>query len=60
MLSRLFSTMVKPPITITTSAWDKMTEITAEKNTSRFIFSTTSGGCNGFNYDLKLLDTKIY
>ena len=60
MLKRLFSTTVKSPITITNLAWDKMTEILKQQKTSYFIFSAVSGGCNGFNYDLKLLDKNKY
>ena len=59
MIKRLFSS-TPTPITITNCAWDKITEILAQKNMSCFIFSAVSGGCNGFNYNLKLLDETKY
>ena len=57
MIKRLFSST---PITITNCAWDKMTEILIQKNMPCFLFSAMSGGCNGFNYNLKLLDDNKY
>lgn len=60
MLHRFFSTKWRPPISITTCAWDKITEIVAHSENSKVIFSATSGGCNGFNYNLKLLDEPTY
>jgi iron-sulfur cluster assembly accessory protein len=56
-MMRLFSTLThKPPIQITTAAWTKMSEIIKKKDASPgFFFSAKSGGCNGFNYDLKLI-----
>jgi len=60
-MKRFFSSIQKCPISITDSAWKKMTEIISKKkNTVSFLFSAVSGGCNGFNYDLKLLDDKTY
>ena len=60
MIKRLFSSINKLPITITNNAWNKMTEIIKKKNAASFLFSVVSGGCNGFNYDLKLLDKEKY
>ena len=60
MIKRLFSSVKKFPITITNKAWDKMSEIIEKKNAASFIFSAISGGCNGFNYDLKLLNKDRY
>ena len=66
---KLFSTItksIKSPINITSNAWDKMKKIikSAEcKESDRyesFLFSANSGGCNGFNYDLKLIKEKEY
>ena len=55
-MKRFFSSIQKCPISITDSAWKKMTEIISKKkNTVSFLFSAVSGGCNGFNYDLQLL-----
>ena len=60
MLKRGLSSITKFPINITNKAWYKMTEIIQKKNAACFIFSVTSGGCNGFNYDLKLLNKEKY
>ena len=66
---KLFSTItksIKSPINITSNAWDKMRKIikSEECNESNgyksFLFSANSGGCNGFNYDLKLIKEKEY
>ena len=58
MIRRLFATTAKYKeiIKITDNAWDKMAQIIKTKDAIGFIFSATSGGCNGFNYNLKLLD----
>ena len=45
---------------VTNNAWNKMSEIIYKKKAKGFIFSAVSGGCNGFNYNLKLLDKKKY
>ena len=62
MIKRLFSSKYnKFPITITNNAWNKITEIINKKNnTYCFLFSAISGGCNGFNYDLQLLNKDKY
>ena len=60
MLKRFFTTINNAPITITTNAWNKMSEIIKTTKYNDFIFSTTSGGCNGFNYNLDLLDNKTF
>lgn len=57
MIKRLFSS-IKAPISITNNAWDKMSSIVYKKNGHGFIFSAISGGCNGLNYDLKLINNK--
>tara|TARA_B100000963_G_scaffold193049_1_gene168058 strand:+ start:1055 stop:1471 length:417 start_codon:yes stop_codon:yes gene_type:complete len=54
MIKRLFSS-IKTPIIITETAWDKLSSIIEKKNGRGFIFSAISGGCNGLNYDLKLV-----
>jgi iron-sulfur cluster assembly accessory protein len=46
----------KFPIKITNPAFKKMSEIVNSDTASCFLFSASSGGCNGFNYDLKLID----
>ena len=64
MYKRFFSkTNNKYPISITINAWNKMTEILNKQNNNNlfgFIFSAKGGGCNGFNYDLKLLNNNEY
>jgi len=58
MYKRFFSEINKYPISITNNAWTKMSEIVnnqTNNNLFGFIFSAKGGGCNGFNYDLKLL-----
>jgi len=48
-------------IVVSTNAWKKMTEIIKQSNNKYgFIYSASSGGCNGFNFVLELLDEKIY
>jgi Fe-S cluster assembly iron-binding protein IscA len=55
MLKRAFSTLTKTvPLTVTDNAWTKMFEISK----SHFLFSATSGGCHGYNYELSLLKQK--
>jgi len=61
MIKRIFSTIIqKSPITVTNNAWDKMITISKTQKTETFLFSATSGGCNGFNYNLKLLNDNEY
>jgi iron-sulfur cluster assembly accessory protein len=48
------------PITISTSAWDKMTHILSKSNKSAFVFFASGGGCNGFNYKLESIDEKKF
>jgi iron-sulfur cluster assembly accessory protein len=57
MTKRLFTSLNKFPITITNNAWEKMSQIIEQKNMEGFMFSAISGGCNGLNYDLKLIDS---
>ena len=60
MIKRVFSTINKIPIIVTNKAWNKIIEISKKQNAFSFIFSATNGGCNGFNYELNLLDQKEY
>jgi len=60
MLKRLFSSISKSPIIVTNSAWNRMTEVIKKHNATSFLFTASSGGCNGFNYELKLLDKDKY
>jgi iron-sulfur cluster assembly accessory protein len=46
-------------ISVTQNAWTKMKNIIkVSKNKCGFIYSVSSGGCNGFNFELNLLDNK--
>lgn len=45
---------MKLPITVTNNAWRKLSDILRKKNSLGFVFAASSGGCNGFNYDLEL------
>ena len=48
-------------IHITMGAWTKMSQfIGYTKNKYGFLYSASSGGCNGFNFELNLLDKKRY
>jgi len=60
MIKRMFSTISNSPIIITHNAWDKMIQISKIQNIERFLFSATTGGCNGFNYKLGLLNGTEY
>ena len=60
MFNRYFSTIRKFPLTVTDNAWNKMNEIILKNKSIGFLFSASSGGCNGFNYKLSLLDDKLY
>ena len=51
--------MSKQIIQITKSAWNKMGSIMKKSNNqSGFLFGVTSGGCNGFNFELRLIHEK--
>jgi len=60
MIKRLFTSIKKFPITITDNAWNKMSDIIKKQNAKSFLFTANSGGCNGFNYQLDLLNEKKY
>ena len=48
-------------IQITRGEWTKMSQIIGyTKNKYGFLYSASSGGCNGFNFELNLLDKKRY
>ena len=44
------------PIKITQNAWKKLFDISRQSNNYRFLFSASSGGCNGFNFNLNLIE----
>ena len=53
--------LIKGGINVTTKAWKKMASIiTHSNNPYGFLFSSSSGGCSGFNFQLDLLDTQTY
>ena len=57
MIRRFFSTVIiKPPISITSNAWNKINDIINKSKSSGMLFSASSGGCNGFNYNLEIFD----
>ncbi len=58
MIRRFLNTkrIIKPIINITNNAWLKMNNILSKTNNIGFIFSADSGGCNGFNYNLELIN----
>lgn len=57
-MKRFYSSLNRFPIIVTNSAWNKMYDILKIKKYKGFIFSAKSGGCNGFNYNLDILDNK--
>lgn len=60
MIKRLFSTVNNQSITITNNAWKKITAINNKQKEFCFLFSATSGGCNGFNYNFNLISEMEY
>ena len=51
----------KVGIQVTVNAWQKISEIMKQsKNKYGLLFSSSSGGCSGFNFELGLLDKKTY
>ena len=51
----------KVGIQVTKNAWQKISEIMKQsKNKYGLLFSSSSGGCSGFNFELGLLDKKTY
>ena len=49
------------PIRVTQNAWTKITDIINKSNNKfGFVYSASSGGCNGFNFELDLLEKDLY
>ena len=49
------------PIKVTRNAWLKMSDIiNKSKMNYGFLYSCSSGGCNGFNFELNLLNKDYY
>lgn len=59
MIKRLFTSNFTP-IIVTNTAWRKINSISNKLSINKFIFSATSGGCNGYNYNLTTLDNIKY
>ena len=60
MIKRFYSTIQKFPINVSPNAWIKIREILDKSNNKYgFLFYASSGGCNGFNYNLELLENEI-
>ena len=59
-MKRFFSTINNPPIIVKESAWSKIIEISKTQKKINFLFSATSGGCNGFNYKFNILEPGDY
>ena len=49
------------PIRVTHNAWTKIRDIINRSNNKfGFVYSASSGGCNGFNFELDLLEKELY
>ena len=66
---RYFSTSIKNTVKksnnsevihVTKNAWEKINSILKTANNDSMILSIDSVGCNGFNYNLNILDKNIY
>lgn len=58
---RSLQKLSKVGIYVTQKAWNKMEQIIQVSNNSiGFLFQATSGGCNGFNFKLDILDRKTF
>jgi len=51
---------MKSIINVTNNAWKKIGLICKKSKNNNFLFSVTSGGCNGFNFNLNLLKNEDY
>ena len=47
-------------LNVTYKAWCKINSILQQSNNNAMILNISSGGCNGFNYKLTILDSNIY
>jgi len=48
-------------VNVTRNAWNKMNSVMkSSHNKFGFLFSASAGGCNGFNFNLNLLDETTY
>ena len=67
MIQKFFSTLSKFPVQVknskfpvhvTNNAWKKIGNILYEQNAYCFHLNVKSGGCSGFSYEMKLLQSK--
>ena len=61
MIRRMLCTVSKRnrfPINVTNNAWSKIDYILKKNKDKVFVFQAIGGGCGGFNYNLKLIDSK--
>jgi len=42
-------------IIVTNNAWSKLISIIKNSNNNSFMLSASSGGCNGFSYQFKMI-----
>ena len=57
----LIKVILMTSIRVTQNAWNKISDIIKQSNNKfGFIYSASSGGCNGFNFELNLLNKDIY
>ena len=50
----------KAVLSVSPSAWDKISSVLKLQDRKAFLFSAEGGGCNGYNYSLVTLDNKEY
>lgn len=60
ILKKLLSTLSKPIIQVTPNAWTQISNILTKTHSSAFLFGARGGGCNGFNYDFKIISEQEY
>ena len=51
---------MKDIIKITNNAWKKIFDISIKSQNNKLLFGATSGGCNGFNFNLNLMKKDDY
>ncbi len=60
MLRNISTKINSNSISITNNAWIKIKDVLKTDISCSFLFSASGGGCNGFNYDFKVIDKSIY
>lgn len=51
---------MKNIVKITENAWKKIIDISQKSQNNKLLFGATSGGCNGFNFNLKLMENNDF